>query len=166
VRTASAVLPLLAIKPHCSIQTYTRVLCRLRNSAPLPLDQSMDYHIGRAVAKPFVSLYRSTKSSFILREWVHQLQRLGRGGVDRGRGCQDTGWRTRIKGGGCGWFVDGLCASAKVILVMGIQVAFLAVWSDWPPCFSVAKDAICYRLPAVVGAKWACDVPAGNRHEL
>jgi hypothetical protein len=35
--------------------------------------------------------------AFILREGVHQLQRPGRGGIDRGSGCRDTGWRQGSK---------------------------------------------------------------------
>jgi hypothetical protein len=37
-------------------------------------------------------------STLILREWIHQwIQQPGRGGVDRGSGCRDTGWRHGTK---------------------------------------------------------------------
>jgi hypothetical protein len=93
----------------------------------------MGYHIGRAVTKPCVSLpLYITNSNFMLREWVHQLKLLGTGRCRFRQWLQDTGWRTRIKGSGCGLFrIDKLGASAKVTLVMdsSICVAFLAVWS-------------------------------------
>jgi hypothetical protein len=68
----------------------------------------------------------------ILREWVHQLKRQGHRLAARIN-----------KGGECGWFrIEEFGASAKVILVMDsssswviLEVAFLAVWSDWPPLY-------------------------------
>jgi hypothetical protein len=36
-----------------------------------------------------------------------------------------------------------------------LEVAFLAVWSGWPPCCSVASDTDCLGS---IGATWACDV--------
>jgi hypothetical protein len=50
------------------------------------------------------------------------MQRPEAGGIDRanrGSGCRGTGWRARIKGGGCGLFrIDELDASAKVTLLI------------------------------------------------
>jgi hypothetical protein len=124
------------------------------------------------------SLY-ITNSNFILREsWGQQKycihhwrnpnacgNREGRArcGVDRGSGCRDTGWRTRIKGGGCCWFRIGEL-DANVILVMDsiwvlLEVAFLAMWYDWPPCYSVAPGrGFRGDVSVVVTAKWVAGI--------
>jgi hypothetical protein len=48
-----------------------------------------------------------TNNNNILREWVHQLERSWRGGVGRGSGCRDTGWRQGSKAvyTATGWFL-------------------------------------------------------------
>jgi hypothetical protein len=167
------------------------------NCSPLPQVQSIgirtaatytcSHALPRSIIRPSVSwvakisaragpetesnTHSLTNKYFILREWVHQLQWPG-GGIDhgnRGSGCWDTGWWARIKGSGCGLFrIDELGVPRwlwwwAVILEDALQT----VWSDWPPCFTLASDARCLLIPlVVVGAKWACDVlPAGNRHE-
>jgi hypothetical protein len=58
--------------------------------------------------------------------------------------CWDTGWRARIKGS-IGMACLGLGTSDKVTLAIDsciciiLAVACLTVWSDWPPCFTVAS---------------------------
>jgi hypothetical protein len=86
----------------------------------------MGYHIRMAVAKlpshAFASRY--ILLIVILFVGVSSSVTTAEGGrVDRGSGYQDTGWRARIKGGGCDLLrIDELGASAKVTLVMDSSI--------------------------------------------
>jgi hypothetical protein len=74
--------------------------------SPLPIGpiRGISYREDCYLAMRCLPLY-ITNRYFILREWVHQLQRPGRGGIDRGnRRSALSGHRlaVRIKVGGCG----------------------------------------------------------------
>jgi hypothetical protein len=82
-----------------------------------------------------------TNRYFILREWVHQLQRPGvgkyRSRVSRKSIVGTTGWRARFR----------IVSASQVTLVMDssiwviLEFAHLIVWSDWPPYFMVGPEA-------------------------
>jgi hypothetical protein len=93
-------------------------------------------------------------SNFILREWVHQLQWPG---APLGRAVVVV----ILAGAGQGSVAVGVaglestnCVRVPMIWLMDssifeLEVAFLAVLSDWPPCpcYTVASDARFYRSP-------------------
>jgi hypothetical protein len=123
----------------------------MRNGAPLPQVQS-EGCLYQAMRLPIILLiatlfWGSKCTSYIVQltaslGWRRSQQWLS--------GHQAHG---KTKGVGCGCFrFDELGANAKVPLVMNrsiwviLEVALLTVWSDWPPCFTVASDARCYRF--------------------
>jgi hypothetical protein len=143
------------------------VASKLRSFTPGPI-QGISYRELLRIDMRCFLLY-NTNIYFNLREWVHQLQPPGRGGIDRGNrwnGCWDTasGQGSKAVGVACLESTNWV----RVTLVMGssirviLEVALLTVWSDWPPCFTVAWGEMLPILPAVSWSKVSGDVqPAG-----